>query len=252
MKSIFYIAVFLITSIGFSQNEALFEKGNALYNDGNYEQAIEKYETILDNGKHSAELYFNLGNAHYKLNHIAPSIYYYEKSLQLKPNDKEIKNNIAFARNMTIDAVDAIPEVGFSKFVNNMSRSMTFEGWAFVTIGFMLLFVILFLTYYFTYASGKKRLAFIGSMASLILSCLALTFAFHNYDLVETDQPAIVFAQESQIKSEPNLRSTEAFKLHEGTKVQILDTVNNWKKIRLADGKTGWIAADDIRLLNNF
>lgn len=249
MKLLFYILIFSITSLTFAQNEALFEQGNALYNDGNYEQAIEKYETIIDNGKHSAELYFNLGNAHYKLNHIAPSIYYYEKSLQLKPNDKEIKNNITFARNMTIDAVDAIPEVGFSKFVNNMSRSMTFERWAFVSIGFMALFVILFLTYYFTYASGKKRLAFIGSMASLVLAGLALSFAFHNYDLVETDQPAIVFAQESLVKSEPNLRSTESFKLHEGTKVQILDTVNNWKKIRLADGKTGWILNEDIKAL---
>lgn len=249
MKSFLYILIFLIASIAFAQNERLFEQGNALYNDGNYEQAIEKYETILDNGKHSAELYFNLGNAHYKLNHIAPSIYYYEKSLQLKPNDKEIKNNIAFARNMTIDAVDAIPEVGFSKFVNNISKSMTFERWAFLTVVLMLLFVMLFLTYYFTYASGKKRLAFIGSMAALVLSCLALSFAFHNYDLVEKDQPAIVFAQESQIKSEPNLRSTEAFKLHEGTKVQILDTVNNWKKIRLADGKTGWIPNEDIKAL---
>ncbi len=249
MKSFLYILTFLIASISFAQNERLFEQGNALYNDGNYELAIEKYETILDNGKHSAELYFNLGNAHYKLSHIAPSIYYYEKSLQLKPNDKEIKNNIAFARNMTIDAVDAIPEVGFSKFVNNISRSMTFERWAFLTVVLMLLFVMLFLTYYFTYASGKKRLAFIGSMAALVFSCLALSFAFHNYDLVETDQPAIVFAQESQIKSEPNLRSTEAFKLHEGTKVQILDTVNNWNKIRLADGKTGWIPNEDIKAL---
>ena len=46
-----------------AQNETLFEQGNTLYNDGNYTLAIEKYQTILDNGKHSAELYFNLGKA---------------------------------------------------------------------------------------------------------------------------------------------------------------------------------------------
>jgi uncharacterized protein YgiM (DUF1202 family) len=66
---------------------------------------------------------------------------------------------------------------------------------------------------------------------------------------VQHDRPAIVFAKEAQIKSEPNLRSTEAFKLHEGTKVQILDTVQNWKKIKLADGKIGWIVNDDIKAL---
>ncbi len=252
MKSVIYILTFLIFSIGFAQNEALFKEGNTLYNDANYEEAIKKYETIISNGKHSAELYFNLGNAHYKLNHIAPSIYYYEKALQLRPNDKEIKNNIAFARNMTIDDIDTIPEVGFSKFVNGISKSFTFERWAVISIVLVMIFVILFLTYYFTSSSTKKRMTFIASMASIILAALALSFAFHNFELKEKDQPAIVFAQESLVKSEPNFRSNEAFKLHEGTKVQILDTVNNWKKIKLADGKTGWIPDSDIKLLDVF
>lgn len=76
MKTLCSIVFYLIAFLGFSQNEALFELGNKLYNDGDYEGAILKYETILKDGKHSAELYFNLGNAHYKLDHIAPSIYY--------------------------------------------------------------------------------------------------------------------------------------------------------------------------------
>src|SRR5690606_10427694 len=249
MKSFFYILICLLSFTSLAQNETLFEQGNALYNNGEYEQAIQKYEAIIGNGKHSAELYYNLGNAHYKLNHIAPSIYYYEKALQLEPNDKEIKNNIAFAHNMTIDVVDAIPEVGLSKFINNLSKSMTFENWGLASIVFVVFFVILFLMYYFANTSTRKRLTFIVSMVSIVLACFALSFAFHNYDLMQSDQPAIVFAQESQVKSEPNLRSTESFKLHEGTKLQILDTVNNWKKIKLADGKMGWIPSEDIKVL---
>ena len=76
-----------------------------------------------------------------------------------------------------------------------------------------------------------------------------LFFAFSKSGLDAKDQPAIVFAQETQVKSEPNLRSNEVFLLHEGTKVQILDTVNNWKRIKLADGKTGWIIAGDLKAL---
>ncbi len=78
---------------------------------------------------------------------------------------------------------------------------------------------------------------------------ISLFFAFQKYNMVQKDQPAIVFSQEAEVRSEPNLRSTEAFKLHEGTKVQVLDTVNNWKKIKLVDGKTGWIPSDDIKAL---
>ena len=62
-------------------------------------------------------------------------------------------------------------------------------------------------------------------------------------------QPAIIFASEIEVKTEPTVGSNVAFVLHEGTKVQILDTLNNWKQIKLTDGKTGWIPAQDIKAL---
>ena len=250
MKKAIYIVMFLLSVLARAQNNnTLFEQGNTLYNDGNYIEAIDKYMDVLNNGKHSAALYFNLGNAYYKLNNIASSIYYYEKALQLAPNDKDILNNIAFARNMTVDVVDTIPEVGLSKYVKSITNTMSFDSWAKFAVGFVVLFVVLFLMYYFSYTSIKKRLAFIGSMASIALTCVTVSLAYHKYNLERNDKPAIVFAKEAQIKSEPNLRSAEAFRLHEGTKVQILDTVNNWKKIKLADGKTGWIVSEDIKAL---
>ncbi|MCX7551181.1 tetratricopeptide repeat protein [Xanthomarina sp. F2636L] len=249
MKHLVYIFVILLSVSTLAQNTSLFEQGNALYNEGDFDQAILKYEAIIENGEHSAELYFNLANAHYKLNHIAPSIYYYEKALKLAPNDKEIKNNIAFARNMTIDAIGTVPEVGLSNYIKKLTNTFSFDIWAKAAVVFVCVFVVLFLTYYFAYSTTKKRLSFVSSMLCLGVTCLAVMFAFHKYNLDKKDKPAIIFAQESQIKSEPNLRSTEAFILHEGTKVQILDTVNSWKKIKLSDGKTGWVLNQDIKAL---
>lgn len=197
-------------------------------------------------------MYFNLANAHYKLNHIAPSIYYYEKALQLSPNDKDVQNNIAFARNMTIDAIETVPEIGVSKLVKNVTHMMSFDSWAYTASGLVFLFVILFLIYYFAYNTTQKRLAFIGSIMALILFFTALAFAFHKYNLVKNDKPAIVFSQESKVKTEPNLRSEEAFRLHEGTKVQVIGKLNNWIEIKLTDGKTGWVASADLKMLNEF
>ncbi len=249
MKHLFYILAILLSSISVAQNHALFGKGNTLYNQGKYTEAIDAYKTILDTKNHSAELYYNLGNAYYKLNEVAPSIYYYEKALQLAPNDADIKNNLAFAKNMTIDAIDTIPEGGISKFIKSTTNYMTFDGWAKTSIALVLCFVILFLIYYFAYSTLNKRLAFIGSMISLSLLAIVLTLAFHKFNLDKSNKPAIVFSQESKVKAEPNLRSEEAFILHEGTKVQVLDTVKSWKKIKLPDGKTGWIPKEDIKAL---
>lgn len=252
MKTILYILSFLLSAISFVQNETLFEQANTLYNQGKYSEAIDKYTSILETGNHSASLYFNLANANYKLNNIAPSIYYYEKALQLAPNDSDIKNNIAFARNMTIDGIDIIPEAGLSKLFKNITNTFNFDTWAKMAVALVFVFVILFLLYYFAYSSLKKRLAFIGSITALVLCFISVLFAFNNYNLGKIDKPAIVFAQESKVKSEPNLRSEESFRLHEGTKVQVLDTIGKWRRIKLSDGKTGWISFEDIKMLNDF
>ena len=100
MFKLFLILFFLNAQ---SQVEVVFDEGNALYNQGNYTEAIEKYTSIINNGSESAELYYNLGNAYYKINDIANSIFYFEKSLLLDPNNNETKNNLSFSQNMTLD-----------------------------------------------------------------------------------------------------------------------------------------------------
>ncbi|WP_242083297.1 SH3 domain-containing protein [Aestuariivivens sediminis] len=249
MKRFLYIITVLLSLSTLAQNEQLFEEGNTFYNEGQYAEAIDIYKRILDTGKHSAELYFNLANAHYKLNNIAPSIYYYEKALQLSPNDEDIKNNLDFAKNMTIDDIDVIPETGLTKLLNTFTHYLSFDNWAKLAVLFVFCSVILFLIYYFAYSSFKKRLAFISSISSLMLFCISLALAFHKYNLEQKDRPAIIFASECKVKTEPNSRSEELFRLHEGTKVQLLDTINEWKKIKLSDGKTGWVANNDIKAL---
>ncbi len=253
MKQIISILFVVLSFVSIkAQNTTLFEEGNTLYNEGKYAEAIDKYMAVLETGTHSSELYYNIGNAHYKLNNIAPSIYYFEKALLLNPNDKDIKNNLAYAENMTIDAIEVVPEVGFSKIIKNITNNFNFDIWAWGAVIFALLYVSLVLLYYFSYASGRKRFAFITSIVCLFGICITLAFAFNKYQIDKKDNPGIIFAQESQVKTEPNLRSEESFRLHEGTKVQVLETVDDWKKIRLSDGKTGWIASEDVKILKEF
>lgn len=235
-----------------AQNDALFKKANDAYNDGDYVKAADQYLKILEEGEHSAELYYNLGNAYYKLNQIAPSIYYYEKALLLKPDDSEIKNNLSYSENMTLDAIEVLPETGLATLYKRVTGYFSFDHWAKIAVFFMILFVLLYIAFYFFRYSTRKRVAFIGSLMALLLSIISAIFAFIEYEDFKTDNPAIVFAQESQVKTEPNDRSQQAFILHEGTKVNVLDTLDEWRKIQLTDGKTGWISSESIRLLKDF
>lgn len=250
MRRFFYIIVLLISQLAIAQYDTDFNKANSLYNNGQYQEAISVYESILDEGFHSAELYYNIANAYYKLNSIAPSIYYYEKALLLKPNDKDIKNNLAYAQNMTIDAIENIPEIGFSKFMKSVINLLSFDTWSILSIGFSVFSVVLFLIYYFSYSTLRKRLMFLGSLTAFFLMLISLFLAFQNYNLELKNNPAIIFSQESQVRTDPNLRSENVFILHEGTKIQVLELYKEeWAKIKIANGKTGWISSEDFKTI---
>jgi uncharacterized protein YgiM (DUF1202 family) len=131
-------------------------------------------------------------------------------------------------------------------------NTFTTDNWAKIAVGGIILFVLLFLMYHFSYATARKRIAFIVSVVSLLTACFAVAMAFKKDNLTKNDNPAIIFAQESRVKTDPNQTSEEVFRLHEGTKVQVLDAYDDWKRIQLSDNSTGWIPAKDLKLLNNF
>lgn len=247
-----YMALLFTGSQGMAQNEALFEKATAAYNAGDYEESVSIYTQILEAGEHSASLYFNLGNAHYKQNEIAPSIYYYEKALLLKPGDPETLNNLAYARNMTLDDITPIPEPYLERLYKGVLLSFSMNTWAYAGIFFILLFVGTYLFFLGSRRPNRKRAGLIISGIALALALFCSGFSYLRYrDYLET-QPAIVFKREITVRSEPNLESSPVFLLHEGTKVQVKDSLDIWLKIQLADGQTGWAEGDALRLLKDF
>ena len=237
----------------FSQTpEALFQSANDHYAQARYAEAISDYEKILDQDLVSAAIYYNLANAHYKLNNVGETVYYFEKALQLAPGDPDIRNNAAFAENMKIDAIEKLPENTVKKWVDNTLSLLTFDGWAITSIVTLSLFVLLFLGYYFSYITLRKRVFFITAISSILLAVVSLSFAYTAFAKAQSDQPAIVFVPEVTIKSEPSPNSPTAFTLHEGTKVMVLETIESWKRIQIVDGQVGWIEETDIKLLNDF
>ena len=234
------------------QESDLFDKATAAYNEGEYDKAISHYQQILEGGQHSSALYFNMGNAHYKLGNIAPSIYYYEKALLLDPGDTDIQNNLNFAQKMTLDAIQPLPRTDIREFYETVLFSLDIDGWTYLGIGAMFLFVLGYILFYRLPRPNHKRIAFITGLVCLFLSLIGTAAAFLQYKAYQADQPAIVFSEEVGVQSEPNERSQQAFQLHEGTKVQVLDSLGEWHKIRIADGQVGWMPSESLRILKDF
>jgi len=220
-----------------------------LYNNEKYIEAVQVYEQILSTKKHSASLYFNLGNAHYKLNQTAESIYNYEKALQLDATNDDVLANLAFANNMRIDKIDVIPTTGFSKIFSSVINMLTYDTWAVLAIVLMILFITAFVGYSQSKFTNRKRVFFMVALLGLFLSVLSVAFAYEQETATINEKYAIVFAKESQVKSEPKFNSDEAFQLHEGTKVSVFENFDGWTKIKLTNGSVGWIVTKDIKCL---
>ena len=89
-----------------TENELNFKSGVELYNNGNYNEAINSFVKIINNGEHSGSLYFNLGNSYYKLNDTPNSIYYFEKALKFDLGARGLRS---ICESVMLDAMYEIP-----------------------------------------------------------------------------------------------------------------------------------------------
>jgi tetratricopeptide (TPR) repeat protein len=244
MKKILFLLLFISQII---VAQTAFEQGNQYYQKENYQAAISSFESIITSGKQSAEVYFNLGNCYYKLHKVAPAIYNYEKALLLSPNDTEIKTNLDFARKMAIDDIKVIPKVGFNKLLSDFTSKYYYDTWAWIAISFAFLFLLFFVGYYFSQKTFLKRVFFVGMFVWLFGILLSTSSGFYEKNRINNENPAIVFAEITSVKIEPKITASDAFVLHEGAKVNILESIANWKKVELTDETTGWIEENAIK-----
>ncbi len=248
--AVLFVFIYSIGHFSFAQTpDSLFVAANNLYKKEAYKEAVATYKKIESKKVVSADLFYNMANAYYKLNEVAPAIYYYEKTLKLDPNNEDAKYNLAFANRMTIDKIDVLPMSFFQKLDKQYIRALKYNTWAVIAICSSILFVLLFLSYYFSFSPSHKRLYFIGAVLSILFLILSFTFAYSGYTYAKNNKPAIIFALRAPVKDAPTPNSNNVFELHEGTKVMILEQVDTWKKIKLPDGKIGWIDENNLKAL---
>lgn len=241
--------MFACTQLLFAQGNELFNKANNAYADANYKEATRLYEKVLNEGYVSPELYYNLANAYYKQEKIAPSIYYYEKALQLAPDEDYILNNLRFAQNMTIDEIDVIPLSKIEETKRAFIFYFNFNQWAYVAIVFSVFCLFAFLAFLFSKKALFKRIFFSLSAIVFLFSIASIYVAYTQEMLLSKDNFGIIFSEEIEVFSEPNTSSRVLFSLHEGTKVNVVDQFRDYQKIELANGSNGWVNLGSVKLL---
>ena len=236
----FYIA----TSVAVTKQEA-----DSAFVQEHYQQAIKLYEEVLKKGV-SAELYYNLGNAYYRTENIPQAILNYERALLLSPGDRDIRFNLQIARSKTFDKIVPESEMFFVTWYRSLVSMMSVDGWARTALIALGLTIILLLVYLFSDKLWLRKVGFFGGVALLLVFFAGNLFAWQQKQDLLNRKGAIIFAPAVTVKSTPAANGTDLFILHEGTKVTITDgSMKDWKEIRIADGKEGWIETKLIKVI---
>lgn len=238
-----YILFFIfITKIASAEDVgALFQKGMEHYQKGEYEETIKIYESITAKGFQGASLFYNLGNAYFRTGKIGYAVLYYEKAKKLSPSDEDINYNLAFANSKIVDKIETLPRFFIFEWWESILTSLSIAGWTYVTYIFYLLILISIGSYYFARSLKLQRIGFYGGLISTILLLFTAVLLIVNLNREFNVKYAVIIEQEVVTKFSPDQNSKDAFVVHEGLKVRAEDTLTSWVKVKLIDGKVGWV-----------
>ena len=236
---------YIVTAMAVTKADA-----DSSYVNENYQQAISQYEELIKEGAANAEIYYNLGNAYYRMDDITHAVLNYERAQLLSPGDDDIRFNLQLARSKTVDKIVPRSEFFIVTWYRLLVSQLSIDGWAYASLAFLAFAIILALLYLFSSPIWLRKVGFFGCGIMVVCFVLANIFAWQQKSQLNQHEGAIIIESAVPVKSTPAQNGTDLFILHEGTKVSVLDnSIGDWCEILVPDGKQGWVEISQIEVI---
>lgn len=250
MKKILSIILFSWTVTAMAQSpRELMSQGNVAFQKSDFVTAAKCYSKILEAGYANADLYYNLGNAYYRQDEFGQAILNYERALRLKPNFRDAQENLDLANSKIEDEIKALPELFIVTWARNITTWFSHTGWRIVILCLLALLGAAVAIFVLSRDYLWRKGALIGGIAVTGLLLIAIACSIATGVRQNSHNKAIVTSPLVVVKSSPESNSVDKLILHEGTKVDVEETLGDWHKIHIADGNTGWLTDADITVI---
>ncbi len=247
-KLILLLLIQLVVTGVYAQQSVL-DEAEAAYRSEDYKKAVELYEGLLKTEGESAEVYYNLGNAYYKENKVAPAILNYERALRLDPGDKDIRFNLQLARQKSVDKIEPMDHFFLSDWFHSLQQSGSANSWGTIGIVCFILFIGCLLLFFFSKWIRLKKIGFYFGLLFILIIVFANIFAYKQKEEMINRKIAIIYTPTVTLKSSPDASGNDLFILHEGTKVNIKNRLGEWSEIETEDGSVGWMPNKDFEII---
>ena len=239
-----FAAITTLHATDLSAATELFKQGNAAYEKGSFEEAAAAYQKAEDLGVANARLYYNHGNALFRLNQLGPAILSYERARKLAPLDEDIAANLRFAQARVVDKIPEPERNVLTKILWGLHSAYSLHTGVWIAFG---LFALAFAGVCATLLLATSRWLFITLSTISVLALLAFSPSlFYKIHQQESEQYGIVLSQSVEMYSGPGENYQVLAKVHEGTRFEIVELHGEWLSVKLANGKGGYVKADRL------
>lgn len=230
----------------------LAAQADSAYAADNFTLAEQLYlESIRRDGT-STTIFYNLGNAYYRQGNLGKAIVNYERALKLDPTNADARANLDFVRTKITDR-----QIDQGSIMDTLWQSVVCmfraDTWAWIAVVLFALFLAGAFTYILSNVVMVRKLSFFGGIVVFILCAAAVIVSFAAANRISDNRYAIILPPSAQLSTTPRSArsaSEEAFLLHEGTKVEIVDSISTqaegkWYEVKVGQRERAWIKADE-------
>ena len=222
-----------------SAQEDFFEANRAYKND-QFQQAVDSYLKLIENGFENGHIYYNLGNAYYRIGDLGRAILFFERARLLIPRDDDLIFNLSHARNQAVDAIGDYRTFTLTDFLGLDSLNL-YEAFFVFTIFNVFFFFLLGTRLY-----KKTEWTYYLSIFLAIFICIGVgTLALKWYEYT-TDKRAVILSDEVEVHAGPDPGDTVLFKIHKGTVVHHERSEGDWVLLHLSKNKRGWAQSKQL------
>jgi len=237
----FYVILYAETTISV---DSLFSMGNRYFNIEKYNYALDAYLAILDQVEHP-DLYYNIGNTYYRLGDIGKAIWAYEKGIQLSPLNKDLQYNLDFLNARVKDRIEVPKNMLLIEVYRTLKRNIKLKD--LLLWGGLMLLLSAFATLFKEFGILDVLFAFRMQVFLLFVSALIHIIALDKYWEISDKNEGVIITSIVNVRSAPIDRDEKIiFRIHEGLKVDIVQSQPGWFEIILLDGNKGWISHESL------
>lgn len=240
-----------------------WQRGIEAYGNHDYATAVEAFENVATLGYGTADLYYNLAGAYYKLGQehatsggrafsegeLGRAVLNYHRALKLDPTMEDASYNLEIAQDQTNDT-EAVPEGLIASLWHSMGNSMTSNAWVILSFVMLGVTLVLWLIYLLSKRIGLRKMTFFLSIITLACALISTAEAVSERSAQQRNDRAVVICNDiTAVHASPDSASKVIRQPSQGVTVTILRNHDEWNEVLFADGEKGWIRSNSIELI---